>query len=243
MDLKDIDMSDVLGDCEGKVITVQMLTQELTCDVCGRLESRFYTLTVKLVDGSVLALNVCVSCAGTCLPEEVRTDAQGRFQQEESERRLAAKRKEIARGEGSEGHGDFLEELSADHPEFFKALTEFQEGAFVMDDGSQDPEMTRIVVGVVMGKIPILTKRDRFRKLANYYHEQIRTGEPVLPYKRSGAEITALVDEVLGLMPQLVKTRDKAREAADGICKFFKDREYLTMKQVNVLQSIVARAQ
>jgi len=84
---------------------------------------------------------------------------------------------------------DYMEKLSADSPEFFKALQEFEEGNYDLEDGTKDGFLSFVSRRVQSGEIIESFMEKKFRDRCSYYCEQRYSGEDLKPFEMKGEQV------------------------------------------------------
>jgi len=173
-------------------------------------------------------LILCDRCAPTPSPEKIKKKMLTfSVKRREDQRKIFAKR---ANPEG------YLEELSADKPEFFKALEEYRAGNFTLVDGGYDNFLAYVTDRVYHGmyEIPDWMEK-KFRDRCSYYCEQRASGHDLVQFERAGVA----VDEAIFMCQEIRSNlNEKNKEMLSSIANQYKKRGWISPKQLNMLRVI-----
>jgi len=180
------------------------------------------------------AIQLCTHCLRELHGEEpTKLDLRARMK-EQSHQRLSQLRSEESIRHANLADPQFHEKLSMDHPEFYRALEEYDAGNFTLIDGTQDPLLLWISGKVHNGYELPNWGMDSFRKRCAYYCEQRYSGEEMEPYQQTGSSVQEAVGAIEGPLREGTLSKKDAT-----IAKSIKDqyalKKWLTKKQVKML--------
>jgi len=174
------------------------------------------------------SLLLCNKCAPLPSSEDVK-----RKLIEVSQSRREEQRQRFARRTNP---AEYLEDLSADKPEFFKALEEYQAGNYTLVDGGYDSFLAWAADRVYHGgyEVPDWMEK-KFRARCAYYCEQRASGYDLVSFERGGHQ----VDELISMCYEVVTAlNEKSVEILASIRDQYKKRGWISPKQLSMLRVI-----